>query len=67
MLNKFWRNHISVKKASVETRYHMCGSLRGSAECDLLLCDGRNGQSRSMKRRKMGGIVPRRVHVNIYT
>ena len=47
VLNKFWRDHISDK----------CG-LGGH----LLLCDGSNGQGRRMERRKLGGIVPRRVH-----
>ena len=38
----------------------------GSAEGHLLPCDGSNGHGRRTERRRMGGIVPRRVHVDIH-
>ena len=66
MLNKFWRNHISVTRLRWRHGIVCVASLRGSAERDLLLCDDSIGQDRSMKRRKTIGIVRRRVHVDVY-
>ena len=50
MLNKFWRDHISDK----------CGFGEATFYCAMAVKDKR------MERRKLGGIVPRRVHVDVH-
>ena len=66
-LNEFWRDHISDKHGLGGRHGTACAAaLRGSAEGHFLLCDGSNGQGRRMERRRMGGVLPRCVHVDFH-
>ena len=67
VLNKFWRDHTSDKYGfGGDTVPYVLRPFAAVPKATFSKCDGSNGQGRRMERRRMGGSVLRRVHVDIH-
>ena len=65
VLNTFWRDHISDKCGlGGDTAPYVRRSFAAVPKSTFSYAMRSNGQGRRMERRRMGGTVPRRVHVD---